>query len=127
MSVTGEALGETGRKPPSVSALPTWASLAPEVMRYKGDNRARSIVKTGSLTSGKQADLILLRRDKINVMPINDPVGAVVYGMDTSNVDSVYVGGRARKQAGQLVGADPARSAEQAIASRAYLASKVAN
>jgi hypothetical protein len=29
MSVTGEALGETGRKPPSVSALPTWASLAP--------------------------------------------------------------------------------------------------
>ena len=27
--MTGEALGETGRKPPSVSALPTWASLAP--------------------------------------------------------------------------------------------------
>ncbi len=82
--------------------------------------------KTGSLTPGKQADLILLRRDKINVMPVNDPVGAVVYGMDTSNVDSVYVGGRARKLAGQLVGADLARIAEQVIASRAHLASKVA-
>jgi 5-methylthioadenosine/S-adenosylhomocysteine deaminase len=60
-------------------------------------------------------------------MPVNDPVAAVVYGMDTSNVDSVYVGGPARKQAGQLVGADPVRIAEQAITSRACLASKVAN
>jgi 5-methylthioadenosine/S-adenosylhomocysteine deaminase len=83
--------------------------------------------RTGSLTPGKQADLILLHRDKINVMPVNDPVGAVVYGMDTSNVDSVYVGGRARKQAGQLVGADLAHIAEQVITSRDYLASKAAN
>lgn len=50
-------------------------------------------------------------------MPENDLVGAVVYGMDTSNVDSVYVGGLARKQAGQLVGADPAES-DQAITSQ---------
>ena len=61
-----------------------------------------------------------------DVMPVNEPVGAVVYSMDTSNVDSVYVGGPARKQGGQLVGADLALIAEQAIASRAYLASKVA-
>ena len=60
-------------------------------------------------------------------MPVNDLVGAVVYGMDTSNVNSVYVGGPARKQAGQLVGADPAEIADQAITSRAGLASKVAN
>ena len=61
-----------------------------------------------------------------DVMPVNEPVGAVVYSMDTSNVDSVYVGGPARKQAGQLVGADLALIAEQAITSRVYLASKVA-
>ena len=59
-------------------------------------------------------------------MPVSDPVGGVVYGMDTSNLDSVYVGGPARKQAGQLVGADLALIAEQAITSRVYLASKVA-
>jgi len=59
-------------------------------------------------------------------VPVNEPVGAVVYSMDTSNVDSVYVGGPARKQAGQLVGADLALIAEQAITSRVYLASKVA-
>jgi hypothetical protein len=39
-----------------------------------------------------------------DIMPVNEPVGAVVYSMDTSNVDAVYVGGPARKQAGQLVG-----------------------
>lgn len=81
--------------------------------------------KCGSLAVGKQADLILLRKDKINVMPVNDPVAAVVYGMDSSNVDSVYVAGRARKQGGELVGVDLKRLAQQAAASRQYLASKV--
>ncbi|MDP9145392.1 MAG: amidohydrolase family protein, partial [Actinomycetota bacterium] len=41
--------------------------------------------KVGSLTVGKAADLIMLRTDMINVIPINDPVTAVVAGMDTSN------------------------------------------
>jgi hypothetical protein len=41
--------------------------------------------------------------------------------MDTSNIGFVYVGGRAREQAGQLVGADPTCIAEQPITSRAYL------
>ena len=39
-----------------------------------------------------------------DVMPVSEPVGAVVYSMDTSNVESVCIGGPARKQAGQLVG-----------------------
>ena len=59
-----------------------------------------------------------------DVVPVNEPW--VRYSMDASNADSVYVGGPARKQGGQLVGADLALIAEQAIASRAYLASKVA-
>jgi 5-methylthioadenosine/S-adenosylhomocysteine deaminase len=58
---------------------------------------------TGTLTPGKAADLILLRTDRINVMPINDPVGAVVLGMDSSNVDSVFVAGNALKRNGVLL------------------------
>ena len=81
--------------------------------------------KCGSLTVGKDADVILLRKDKINVMPVNDPVAAVVYGMDTSNIDSVYVAGRARKLNGRLVGADLKRLAKQAEESRRYLREKV--
>jgi cytosine/adenosine deaminase-related metal-dependent hydrolase len=81
--------------------------------------------KCGSLAVGKEADVILLRKDKINVMPVNDPVAAVVYGMDSSNIDSVYVAGRARKLNGQLVGVDLNRLAAQAADSRRYLAEKV--
>ena len=52
--------------------------------------------KVGSLTPGKEADIIMLRTDRVNVFPINDPIGAVVWGMDTSNVDSVWIGGKAK-------------------------------
>ena len=47
---------------------------------------------TGSLEPGKQADVVVLRTDRPNISPINDPIGAVVWGMDTSNVDWVFVG-----------------------------------
>ena len=81
--------------------------------------------KVGSLTPGKQADVICLRKDRINVMPVNDPVGAVVLGMDTSNVDTVFVAGKAKKRNGELLGVDLKRVAAEAIASRDYLAAKV--
>ncbi len=42
---------------------------------------------TGSLEPGMQADIVVLRTDRPNIFPVNDPIGAVVWGMDTSNVD----------------------------------------
>jgi cytosine/adenosine deaminase-related metal-dependent hydrolase len=57
---------------------------------------------TGSLEPGKQADIIVLRTDRPNIFPINDPIGAVVWGMDTSNVDHVLVAGRAVVRDGRL-------------------------
>ena len=36
--------------------------------------------KVGTLTPGKQADIILLRTDRMNVTPLNDPATAVVVG-----------------------------------------------
>jgi cytosine/adenosine deaminase-related metal-dependent hydrolase len=79
--------------------------------------------KTGTLTPGKEADVIMLRTDRINVLPVNDPIGAVVWGMDTSNVDSVFIAGKAKKRAGELVGVDVAKVAELAHASRDYVVS----
>jgi cytosine/adenosine deaminase-related metal-dependent hydrolase len=58
--------------------------------------------KTGSLTPGKQADVVLLRTDRMNVTPLNDPVTAVVAGMDTGNVDTVIIAGRVMKRGGRL-------------------------
>ena len=57
--------------------------------------------KVGSLTPGKQADIIMLRTDRMNVTPLNDPATAVVTSMDTGNVDTVMIGGRVMKQGGR--------------------------
>jgi 5-methylthioadenosine/S-adenosylhomocysteine deaminase len=62
--------------------------------------------KTGSLTPGKLADIVLLKVNAINTAPMVDPIGTIVVFADTSNVDSVFVAGRAVKRNGQLVDAD---------------------
>ena len=62
--------------------------------------------KIGTITPGKQADLILLRTDQVNVAPVVDPVATVVISADTSNIDTVFVAGRIVKQNGQLVRVD---------------------
>ncbi|MEX2161955.1 MAG: amidohydrolase family protein [Anaerolineales bacterium] len=62
--------------------------------------------KVGTLTPGKDADIIMLRTDRVNVTPLNDPYGAVVWGMDTSNIDTVMVSGKILKKNGMLVNVD---------------------
>ncbi|HSJ27216.1 MAG TPA: amidohydrolase family protein, partial [Acidimicrobiia bacterium] len=62
--------------------------------------------KVGTLTPGKQADIVLLRTDRMNVTPLNDPTTAVVVGMDTGNVDTVIIAGRVMKRAGRLLHVD---------------------
>jgi cytosine/adenosine deaminase-related metal-dependent hydrolase len=94
-----------------------------EVIRYGTIDGARAIGLgdvTGSLTPGKQADLVVLRTDRPNIYPINDPIGAVVWGMDTSNVDWVFVAGRRMMQGG-ILEADTARAGSLAVAARQRL------
>jgi 5-methylthioadenosine/S-adenosylhomocysteine deaminase len=80
--------------------------------------------KVGTLTPGKQADILLIRTDQINVAPLIDPVATVVICADTSNVDSVFVAGRAVKRNGQMVGVDMARMVRLVESSRDYLLSE---
>jgi cytosine/adenosine deaminase-related metal-dependent hydrolase len=80
--------------------------------------------KVGTLTPGKDADIVMLRTDAINVMPLNNAYGAVVLAMDTSNVDTVFVAGKAVKQGGRLLGVDLARVRRDAEQSRDYIAGK---
>jgi cytosine/adenosine deaminase-related metal-dependent hydrolase len=80
--------------------------------------------KVGTLTPGKEADIILLRTDKANVMPVNDPIGAVVWGMDTSNVDTVMVAGKILKRHGELLNVDLRRAQRLATESRDYVVNK---
>jgi cytosine/adenosine deaminase-related metal-dependent hydrolase len=60
----------------------------------------------GSLAPGKQADIVLLQTRAINTMPVLDPKATIVTFADTSNIDSVFVAGRAVKRNGQLVDTD---------------------
>jgi len=62
--------------------------------------------KVGTLTPGKEADIILLGTERINTFPLNNVPGAVVTLMDTSNVEHVFIAGKVMKWQGKLVGVD---------------------
>jgi cytosine/adenosine deaminase-related metal-dependent hydrolase len=80
--------------------------------------------KIGTLVPGKEADIIMLRMDQINVMPVNNAFGAIVLGMDTSNVDTVLIRGKIMKREGRLVGVDLAGIRRQVEQSRDYVVGK---
>jgi cytosine/adenosine deaminase-related metal-dependent hydrolase len=65
--------------------------------------------KIGSLAPGKEADLVIIRTDDINLYPSNNAIGTVVQAAERSNIDTVMIGGRVRKSHGKLVGLDMAR------------------
>jgi 5-methylthioadenosine/S-adenosylhomocysteine deaminase len=65
--------------------------------------------KVGTLTPGKEADIVLLAADRLNVWPLNNAPGAVVNVMNPSHVDTVFIAGKARKWRGSLVGVDVQR------------------
>jgi cytosine/adenosine deaminase-related metal-dependent hydrolase len=77
--------------------------------------------RTGSLTPGKQADVVLLRCDETNTYPVVDPVSTVVLQADTRNVDTVWVAGDALKRAGRLEGADLRAARDRAETSLEFL------
>jgi cytosine/adenosine deaminase-related metal-dependent hydrolase len=80
--------------------------------------------RTGSITPGKKADIVILDGGAVNVAPIIDPVAAVVCAADISNVETVIVDGVIRKSNGKLLASldEPRRLVE---ASRDYLVSQV--
>lgn len=74
--------------------------------------------RIGTLTPGKDADVIMLDARRINTMPLNNAPGAAVTMMDTSNVRNVFVAGRLMKWNHELVGVDVDRLRQQIENSR---------
>jgi cytosine/adenosine deaminase-related metal-dependent hydrolase len=77
--------------------------------------------KTGSLTPGKEADIIILDATAINVAPLNQVPGAVVSLMDRTNVETVIVAGKVRKWKGQLLDVDLPRLLDKLESSRDHI------
>ncbi|BDI14313.1 hypothetical protein ANSO36C_01150 [Nostoc cf. commune SO-36] len=50
--------------------------------------------KLGSLTVGKQADLVLYDLTNLSLLPRTDPIGLLVLGRPTNVVDSAWVNGK---------------------------------
>jgi len=77
-----------------------------DVLRFATLNGAKALRldgKTGTLTPGKEADIIILDATRLNVMPLNHVPGAVVALMDRTNVETVIVAGKIRKWQGNLL------------------------
>ncbi|QPM92265.1 amidohydrolase family protein [Pseudooceanicola algae] len=59
--------------------------------------------RIGSLTPGKKADIVLLRRDDWNLSPALNPENAVAMFAHPGNVDTVLIDGEIRKRHGKLI------------------------
>lgn len=80
--------------------------------------------KIGTLTPGKEADIIMIRTTDLNMFPVNDPVTAVTLCANTGNVDSVFVAGKAVKRGGKMLNVDMKRVRKMAIEARDHIFSQ---
>jgi len=74
--------------------------------------------KIGTLTPGKDADIVMLRADGLSLWPLNNAPGAVVNLMNPGNVEAVFIAGQVKKWRGKLVGPDAARLMRMATEAR---------
>jgi cytosine/adenosine deaminase-related metal-dependent hydrolase len=98
-----------------------------DALRYATMNGAKALQldkKVGSLTPGKEADIIILDATAINVAPLNQVPGAVVSLMDRTNVETVIVAGKVRKWKGELLDVDLPKLRKQLENSRDFIFSK---
>jgi len=65
--------------------------------------------RTGSITPGKRADLVLLRASDTNMAPAGDPYEAVVSFASPANVDTVLVDGRILRRSAKFTAVDDAQ------------------
>jgi cytosine/adenosine deaminase-related metal-dependent hydrolase len=77
--------------------------------------------RTGSLTPGKRADIILVRTGDINIAPVGDPYESLVMFAQPRNVDTVIVDGRILRRAGEFTALDHAQVLREAAETAAAL------
>ncbi|MEI2280019.1 amidohydrolase family protein [Paenibacillus polysaccharolyticus] len=117
-SRTNEYLLQQGEMPGELSLH------ASQVLRFATSAGSRALgleQKTGSLTPGKEADVIMIRTTDLNLFPVHDPIGAVVQFANPSNVDTVFVAGKPVKREGKLLHVDLDEIRRKAMQSTEYL------
>jgi cytosine/adenosine deaminase-related metal-dependent hydrolase len=89
---------------PPTSTITTREALS--WVTVEGARMLGQLDRIGTLAAGKQADLVLIRADDLNMLPVHDPVSTVVMQTTLANIDSVMVAGRWKKRHGKLVNVD---------------------
>jgi cytosine/adenosine deaminase-related metal-dependent hydrolase len=99
----------------TLAARGAWPAKTPhatttrEALRWTIEGGAKALrldARIGSLTPGKQADLILVRHDGLTVFPSlpgGDPAHVIVEYAEQADVDTVLVAGNVRKRHGKLL------------------------
>ena len=74
--------------------------------------------KVGTLAPGKDADIVMLKADRLDIWPLSNAYGTVVNFMHPGHVEAVFIGGKVKKWRGNLVGVDQARIVRMAQQAR---------
>jgi cytosine/adenosine deaminase-related metal-dependent hydrolase len=80
-----------------------------EFATKEGARAANIDNKVGTLAPGKDADILMLRADHLDIWPLNNAPSVVANLMNPSHVEAVFIAGKVKKWRGKLVGVDTAR------------------
>ncbi|MCF8483026.1 MAG: amidohydrolase family protein, partial [Rhodospirillum sp.] len=89
-----------------------------EAVTIRGAENCGLAHKVGSLTPGKEADIVMIDTRTPLLTPMNNAYCTAVQGATVHDVDTVMIGGRLAKWRGRLVGLDVAAIRRTALASR---------
>lgn len=84
------------------------AARALEMATLGGAKALHRAHEIGSIEPGKRADLVAVRMDDLDALPLYDPVSQLVYAGHRRQVEEVWIDGVRKLRAGQLVGIDTA-------------------
>ena len=88
------------QKLPDTSTITCRQAL--EWITIRGAQALKLHDRVGSLSVGKQADLVMIDARALNMHPVHDPVSTVIMQTSLANIDTVMIAGEIKKQGGQL-------------------------
>lgn len=107
----------TDQGPPALATLREMLEAA----TIRGAENCGLAHRVGSLTPGKQADIIMIDTRNEHLSPVNNAFCSTVQGATPHDVKMVMIGGRLVKWDGQMIGVDVPKITKAASASQAYL------
>jgi 5-methylthioadenosine/S-adenosylhomocysteine deaminase len=104
-----------------VDRLPLSSRDVLEFATIQGARACGLEARIGSLTPGKQADIVLIDTNSLNLIPMNNPYSAIVESAHVGNVDTVLVAGEVLKRHKRLIDVDLRKLRERADSARDQL------